>query len=186
MHKILKTAYGDNAVWKHRFLIDFLNFKCRETFVEACEHSRYPYTGYFECKCIKNLFLQTKWITKITTGRFCNIWGATPPRAARTLAETQLVHTPQQCTSIPHQCWNFCLLNKQLWSPTLLNHLIWTHVPSFCFWEWNQRYDGTVSMMSLKFRNNCWTCYIWISFLAVQVIFICVYITNYLHFSLCF
>jgi hypothetical protein len=161
MHKILKTACGDNAIGKHRFFYWLCQFKHTETLVEACEHSRYPYTGYFECKSIKNLFLQAKWITSITNGRFCYIWGATPPRMAGTVAESQLVHTPQQCTSILQQCRNVCPLNTQLWSPTLLNHLIWPLVTSSCFWEWNHRYDRTVSTMSLKFRNNCLTCYTW-------------------------
>ena len=37
-------------------------------------------------------------------------------------------------------------------------------------------------IMVHEFKNE-WNIFI---FLAVQVIFICVYITNYLHFSLCF
>jgi hypothetical protein len=33
-----------------------------------------PPQVFFECKGIRNLFLQAKWLTCIITGRFCNIW----------------------------------------------------------------------------------------------------------------
>lgn len=43
--------------------------------------------------------------------------------------------------------------------PSFLTGLIWPLVISSCFQEWNCCYKGTVSSMSLKFKNNHWPFY---------------------------
>jgi hypothetical protein len=113
---------------------------------------------------IRNTFLQSMWLTTITTGRFCSTWwiksaknvhsygGTTTGSSSMTLYQHTLLC---QCSSFwPLQIW--------LQSSTLIQHLIWPLLICSCFQEWNHANNYIIFRMFLKFRNNCWSSYIWL------------------------
>jgi hypothetical protein len=54
MYEMLKTAFGDNGIWKKQTFERFSRFKHRETLVEDCECSGNPFTGCTQ-KCGQSL-----------------------------------------------------------------------------------------------------------------------------------
>lgn len=76
---------------------------------------------------IRNLFLQAKWLTGVTTGV-----GARPPKTPKKMAEG-LVHSRWQCAWA--HCFvsaaNFWLLKARMWYPTLLR--VWSGTLWFYF-----------------------------------------------------
>jgi hypothetical protein len=95
--------------------------------------------SFFDSKGIVDQeFLQAKWLTSITTGRFCNIWGSKSNKNVQNDRRTKtssFIMTAHWHTLL-YQCCNFWPLKTWLWSPTLLIRLIWPLVAS-CIREWN-------------------------------------------------
>jgi hypothetical protein len=76
---------------------------------------------------IRNLFLQAKRLTSITTGRFLNVWMSKCAENIQNDGKTRTgLFTATMCQhTLLCQCNNFWLLKTWLWTPTLLIWPLW-------------------------------------------------------------
>jgi hypothetical protein len=87
---------------------------------------------------VRNLFLQAKRLTNITTGKFCDVWKRKPVDNFRKDGRARTVCRHKRLC----QCGNSWLLKTSLRSPTLLTPLTWLLVICLLFPRMNSTLQG--------------------------------------------
>jgi hypothetical protein len=96
-------------------------------------------------------------------GKFHNIGGSkcTINHQHKGRNKTGLIHNENWLTQCLFQAVICGCLKKHDCSPSHLIHLIKHLVTSFSFCGYNCSYKCTVSIIPLKYRNDCWLSYMW-------------------------
>jgi hypothetical protein len=134
---MLKKDFVDNARWITHIFQWFSWFKHEKTLIKDCKRSGWLSTD-LNCEGT----VHTKWLTTITTGRLCNVWGNNGrTRTSWFVMTICLMHT---ALSVPQ-----FLTAKNMTVLSYPPYLNWHPVVYSCFQEWNHSYKGTVSRMYL-------------------------------------
>lgn len=108
----------------------------------------------FDCEALflRNLFLQTKCYTSITTGKFFSVWGS---KCTESLWNSGGARTAWFTMTV---CL-LTLLSVQQFLADKNMAATWSLVISSCFWGWNHSWKRVVSRMSLKCIYSRWPSY---------------------------